>query len=72
MKRRRCCESQRAKAGGWESLAHSRWSGARRYLRRGNLRGGERVENFGTHISSRSNGIFFASGGRSRIACACV
>ena len=42
VKRRRCCERQRAKAGGWRSLAHSRWSGGRGYLRRGKWRGCER------------------------------
>ncbi len=44
-------QAQKAKAGGFGSLAHTRWSGARRYQRKGKLRGGERVENFGMQLS---------------------
>ena len=32
VKRCRCGERQRVKAGGWRGLAHTRWSGGRGYL----------------------------------------
>ncbi len=32
VKRCQCCERQKAKAGRWRSLAHTRWSGGRGYL----------------------------------------
>ena len=35
----RCCERQRSKAGGWQSLTHTRWIGGRGYLRRGKWSG---------------------------------
>ena len=38
----RCSERLRTKAGGGESLAHTRWSGGRGYLRREKWIGGER------------------------------
>jgi hypothetical protein len=50
VKRRLCCERQRAKGAGWTSLAHTRWSGGRGYLRRVKWRGGERfVSGSGGH-----------------------